>query len=428
MNKNIIVGAAFFSWGETHRMVGICEELCKRGYHIIFLGEGKYDGLLKGKPFERIIPGTDKEWYTEERIEKMLDMDNCTGNYATYEELKAQVVEEARIMKLYNPVAALIGYRTTFSISARMAKVPLISCMSTVVSSRYIENNITELPEDSPLNLYFSKDKLNDKKYEKYFLKHLKEMANIYNRLSKNWNIINKEFNLPLFENEFSIYGGDLNLMTDARELFNSNVTENETFKFCGPIIYHNLNDLPECAKVYNKGDRKTVFVSVGSSGKEQILKKVLGILKKYDYDYFIASPGIVSEEYMKEFTSNFHFEKNVPLISMMNLCDISIISGGQGTLYSAMLSGKPMIAIPMFMEQQYNIQNVLSQYNCGIMLKRKDISEESIEAALNDILSDSSYQENMQTVRNIVEKYYYDPNYYAEKVSVELIEQFLDN
>ena len=57
--KTIIVASALYNWGETHRMVGIGEELEKRGYKVVYLGEGKYDFMVDEAKFERAkVPGS----------------------------------------------------------------------------------------------------------------------------------------------------------------------------------------------------------------------------------------------------------------------------------------------------------------------------------------------------------------------------------
>ncbi len=131
--KTIIVASALYNWGETHRMVGIGEELKKRGYRIVYLGEGKYDHMVDETDFERVkVPG-DEEWFTPERIKKMMDIDTYVNNYATADEILKTVKAEVEVMKKYNPVMVVTGYRTTLSISARVLKVPLVWVLSSVV-------------------------------------------------------------------------------------------------------------------------------------------------------------------------------------------------------------------------------------------------------------------------------------------------------
>ena len=52
------------------------------------MGEGEYDYLLKNTNFHRIYVKEDKRWYTDERKEKLMQMDIYGNNYCTEDELR----------------------------------------------------------------------------------------------------------------------------------------------------------------------------------------------------------------------------------------------------------------------------------------------------------------------------------------------------
>ena len=289
--KTIIVASALYNWGETHRMVGIGEELEKRGYKVVYLGEGKYDFMVDEAKFERAkVPG-DEEWFTPERIEKMMDMDTYVNNYATAEEINRTVSAEVEVMKKYNPVMVVTGYRTTLSISARILKVPLVWVLSSVVSKNFFLRKIDSLPENSILNRYFDKNKMNQNK--EVMLDFVKKMFSIYNESSAEWNKVNEMYGLKKFESDLDIFEGELNIASDPPEFGE----KGDGYKYCGPIFHKKKIEMPEVTADMDEKPKKKIFIVMGSSGTSEDFERVLKALKDLDYEYYISTTRMTDDE-----------------------------------------------------------------------------------------------------------------------------------
>lgn len=428
-NKGIIlIGSAMFNWSETQRMTGLGLELYNRGYYIVFIGKGKYDYLLNENPFERKYIEADDWWFTKDRVIKMMDIGRYGNNYASLEEIEEMIAQEVTLIKEVKPLIMITGYRTTFKVSAQMAGISLVWCLSAVVSPMYFEQGLANIPEQQMLYIEnFMKKNRPEENRQEIYKKLTKKYVLTRNKTSVEWNQYLMNHNLPVFQCDLDMFKGELNLMSDAEELFPTIPANLPDYKFCGPILAKENIPMPECVLHHKKKKgKKVVFMVMGSSGEKKVFLQVLRSMKETDYDVFVATVGIISEEETKEFPSNFYFAEKYPLIEMMKYADAAIIHGGQGTVYSTILGAKPFVGIPMFNEQQYNLENLIRTARCGIILLKNQVEEKSMKKALDDIMTKKEYAENMRRMNRKISRYYYDKAWDANVSAVNHIESLL--
>lgn len=422
--KYILVGSALFNWCETQRMIEIADELSLRGYKIVFLGQGTYDFLLDGKDYIREVTEYDSEWYTPERIAMMLGMDRYGNNYATLHEVESIISAEIDIIKKYSPVAILTGYRMSLTVSAKLCGIPIIWSLSATLSKIYLQSvalnasKVNSVKRDSKLSYNDIRALFEDKIACDRLLGECKT-SNVWNTFLKN----NKC--LP-FSCDLDIYTGDLNLMSDACELF-PDLAETENYKFIGPILNNQYIKMPEAVNEIMKKNngRKKVLISIGSSGKKEYFKQILKSTLDFDCDFFVSVVGILSDEEICDYPDNYCFCEKFPLIEIAELCDAAIIQGGQGTLY-AVLAGKcPFVSLPATFEQRQNVENILKHRKCGELLRSFSVNEKNIKTALASLLSSDEYKEETVKASESINKYFADRKY-SSVMAANYIEEML--
>lgn len=427
--KNILVGSAFFNWSETQRMIEFSKELYRRGYTIIYLGKGKYDFLLESLPFIREILEEDEQWYTKNRINKLLQMDKFGNAYATAEEIDSVVSAELRLMEQYKPVLVMTGYRMTLTISSRISDIPLVWCLSTVVSCMYFDKVLSVGKEQ--VDYKKKKNLLKNENYQKVHSLYLDILTR--KRIAKScatsgeWNKCLKMHQKKPFSCDMDLFVGNLNLMTDAKEFFPEIEEVKGRYQFCGPIFNSEMISMPAAVKEHKareEKNRKKVLISLGSAYVQKNLKLILDAVSELDYDFFITSFDY-QEEVM--YPENFHFCEKFPLIEIAEYCDACIIQGGQGTLYSVIMGKCPFLVIPAFYEQRHNAENLLKYAKCGEVLYSYQLKKENITASVQRIVEVKSYQEEIITIHKVVEKYYSVNELRAECLAADAIEGLLD-
>lgn len=255
--KYILVGSALFNWSETQRMIEIADELTKRGFQIVFIGDGKYDFLLNNKQFIRESIIEDKIWYTEDRISKMLEMDVYGNNYASVEEINSIVSAEINLIQKYNPVLILTGYRMSLSVSAKITRIPIVWCLSATLSKMYL-SKIMEIADNACSNKKLISE------YRDIRVQYENKLACsrlLYScKTSQTWNEVLTRYGTEPFVSDLDIYTGDLNLMSDPKELF-KNIMETSAYHFIGPIMNNEIIKMPvNVEKVLNKNNGRKKY------------------------------------------------------------------------------------------------------------------------------------------------------------------------
>lgn len=423
--KLALIAPAMFNWSETQRMVNIALSLKSLGFKIIFLGDGRYSDTVDQHNFLRLSLNNDKAWFTSLRIQKMLNIDRYGNNYATASEIFNIVNAEIQLIDLLNPHVIVTGYRTTLSISARATNVPLVWCLSAVITPMYFCSGLASYPQNMKMHTFLKNFKSEEIK-QQYIQKFLNLSVKSICATSKEWNKVLKKLNLPLFKSDMDVFTGDLNLMTDAAEIFPECFQNVDQYKFCGPLFNKPHIVLPDCVAHIQDNKKLSILVVLGSSGHRDIFIKILNSLLGLNANIYIAKVGILTKEDESQYPENFHFCEAFPLVETMRRMDLCIIHGGQGTMYDNIISGKPFIGVPMFNEQQFNLENIC-RFGVGKVIYQKDINEKNMIMAINEIIKDKRYAENMATLKSMLSKYYYDKKYDASVIAAQYIEDFLD-
>lgn len=409
------MAAAAYNLAESHRMAQIGEALKQFGMEIFTLGKGRYEMLLQESGTYLTLP-EDEMWYTPERIEKLMNMDEYGNDYCTQEELQRMIEAERKLLEKVKPAFVVTGYRTTLSISCKSMGIPLVWVLSAVISKPYFEQGLAEMPWRHSVG--YIKNIQDLQKQNQYYSR----LALKNTGTSKIWIQVQKELGVAPFRSDLDIYGGDFNLMSDAKELFPKLQNLPENYQFCGPLFMYKKIDMPQCVKDYKDTGKRKIFVSMGSSGEKEILLKVLRGLQGLEIDVFVAATSILAEEDVAEFGKEFFFAESFPHKEIAEWVDLSVIHGGQGTVYTSLLAGKPFIGIPMFSEQQYNLGN-LEKTGCMVRMKEEELTRENLQAQILKMLEEPFWRENAVKMREQILPYYKE-NYHhgAYKVAEKIL------
>lgn len=423
--KPVLFGCAMFNWSETQRMVELAKALAQRGYPIVFLGDGKYARLLEGLPFQRVILPEDADWFTPARVEKMLDMGTYGNNYATAAEISRVVDAELAVIQNVQPGLIVTGYRMTLSASARIARVKLAWCLSAVVSGLYLEQ---EVASGVAALEKLSKQERKALPYEQvrawYGDKLMLSRAMAGCATSQQWNLCLQKHGAAPLRRDMELFEGDLNLMSDARELF-PQLCEDASHAFIGPIFNPEHFALPPQMEqaLHAPSGRKKVLVSVGSGGKRTNLQAALQALLESDCEVYASTIGTMTAEEMAAYPDRFHFCEAFSLVEVARCCDAAIIQAGQGTLYAIALAGRPFVSLPSTFEQRHNIDNLLRHFACGIAVPTYAVTVPNLSGALHRILTEPSFAESAEALRQVLLPYAEDTARHAEQTAADLLE-----
>ncbi len=242
------------------------------------------------------------------------------------------------------------------------------------------------------------------------------------------WNRVMKKRSIPGFKTMLGGFKGDYNLMSDAPELYPEFEEMPPYYGFCGPLLPDMNIKMPASMKKFRKKkNRPVVFLSMGSSGDPEIFKKIIYSFKGRPYDVFAAATTIIKRDELAFVPDNVIIEDFFPAIELTGLSDVAVIHGGQGTVYTTILGGAPFVGVPMFNEQQWNLE-IAARNGCGIIIPRPKFDAENVQKAIAEILANSDYKKNMADLQEKIKKYAAGSKFYPPKTAVEKITDFLDN
>jgi len=390
----------FFSMGETLPHIKIATLFKKSGYDIVFFSHGgKFEQLSKSFELIQLSPLSWIEARKEREktqfdplknfsMERLMFYPYLVSNNESYVSEEIQVFMDADIDVL------ICSFNPTVSISARAAKIPLFMLQSGTATIPFMKTGGVSFPENYE-NLFTSllPQKLKNR-IARWFLLHNKLLV-------KNFNTIASKYHTPSFQTIHDILKGDYNLVCDDIKFLGIEPTEEYPLdRFIGPIfggLSETTEGLDEDIKKHLNNDKKSLFVTLGSTLDDELFLSIVNTLNTTEYNIIILDP-FHEKRHLSDIHENILFKTfiNSPR-KLHEQVDLSIIHGGRGTVYTVAYSGKPAIGIPYYMEHQYNL-DILVSHGMAIRLSKRNFSPTKLIEAIDHIFTEyDSFLQNAQ-------------------------------
>jgi len=381
-----------FNLAETGRAILVAKEFKKMGGKpIIFTHGGQYDYLPREMGFKTIKI---KPFFTEEISKEIVSINRKEKKGIPYTEdfLRKAVKEEVKTFRETKIKALVTFVNLPSSISTKVLDVLHINiCPGSgnfyLSIPDYFENTFTRLlPQKIKvpiLNLIFGKTKSN---------------------VIKPFNKIAREYNIKSFRNSYDLIRGDVTLATNFNEFLDifPNQKEFPDKNYVGIILLENLfqdifpikekNEIEKEIDKHISKKEKSIFLTMGSSGDKDLFTEFLRELNKTKYRVVVLRGNILKESELPSLNENILVKKFVPSTAKIhNNVDLSIIHGGQGTVYTAAYAAKPIIGIPMQFEQHLHLEKMVG-HGAGLMLSKKFYKKNDLLNAIDRIFENYDY------------------------------------
>lgn len=381
MKETIVFAPATFNFGETTRMLEVANYL-KDEFNCVFFGfSTKYSQMIidAGFTWELLSPVL-----THEQEELLIKVDQMKSikNPFTYAVVSQRVKSELIYLNKMLPKIIITGTNLTIFLSARIQNLPLVYIKPYALSRPNLRQETTQPP--SVLNKKFLPTN--------WLWKNLSKIL-----LNSTWKPYGfrktaKDYQLELPKHTLNLFDGDENLITTHPLFANPKYFPNN-YHSVGPIFAHLGNEIPEdISKIIDearsKGE-KIIYFAMGSSSNKKLIIKMLTILESLNY--LVLTPVksyFPNEESIPPFNKNIYLTNLLPAHLVSPLVDFSIIHGGEGTVQTACLSGKPFIGVGLQYEQETNIHNC-KMFGNAAELKINSITKNHMEAAISFVESE---------------------------------------
>lgn len=357
-----------FDLAETTRMVNIALALRELGEYepILFSHGGHYESVITRHDLIYIPV---KPLFTQKEIDhfwRLDTMETIWGDIFSRSFLKDQVVHEMEVFRKTEIEMVVTGFNLPCDLSARAVGVPLVWVIPATAVRLYMESGRASFPDALERRMLSIVPQTWKDHFYTWMMRRPDFWVKPFTQVAKDIGIE------PVADTMWDLWEGDHTLLSDLLEFIDL-PDDVEVIKenFTGPLLGNLEMDLePEIEAHLSKSDR-SIFFAMGSSGQKELFLRVLEALGQTDYPVVAAYTTILDEADLPQVAPNIMLRKLVPAEPVSKLAALSIIHGGQGTVYTAAYSGRPAIGIPMQFEQQYNLDCLLTHHGCGIRLSR---------------------------------------------------------
>jgi UDP:flavonoid glycosyltransferase YjiC (YdhE family) len=135
--------------------------------------------------------------------------------------------------------------------------------------------------------------------------------------------------------------------------------------------------------------DRPVVYVTLGSSGRSDLLPLVLKALADSPVTVIAATAGRVT---VADVPANAFVADYLPGEAAAKRADVVVCNGGSPTTQQALAAGKPVIGLASNLDQFRNMQAIERQ-GAGVLLRSGRIIGQELRSAVETIRTTPSYQ-----------------------------------
>jgi UDP:flavonoid glycosyltransferase YjiC (YdhE family) len=396
MRPKLLFAAATFNLAETTRMIEVARA-CVDHFRSEFMGYGgEFVSLIEaaGFPFHLLQPEL-----TAEKIEYLWKVDRLEtyGQPFSEAELQQRVRSELDLYDRLSPNAIVMGSVLSASISARVARIPLVNIVPFPLTRPYLKAGLTVFPDlpQVPVVRWIPGRWINT--LINRFLLYVPLMMGNFSKVARS-------YGFGSFPSFIGVWEGDYNLVTDLPMLTGvPNLPAN--WAYVGPIFAHLQEPIPEeVLALAEKRDRALVYFAMGSSGNSEVVKTVLESFAGLPVQV-IAPVKAHLEKIEAHVPDNVLVTDWLPAHRVNPLVDLAVIHGGQGTVQTALSSGTPFLGVGMQPEQDINIEFAV-RWGSAIRIPKKRVTTQAVREAILKLLGDEHARQRARELQAEYERW----------------------
>lgn len=295
------------------------------------------------------------------------------------ETLTRYVEDDLALLDRVKPDLVVGDFRLSLAVSAPLRRIPYAAVVNAYWSPcAKIDYPVPDLPMTRLLGEALAQ-RLFDAVRPLAFALHARPL----NQVRRKYGLLSLG---PDLRNAYS--WGDYTLYADLPELVPiPRLPENH--RYLGPVLWSTKTPLPDWWDKLPE-DKPVAFVSLGSSGRADLLPVALRALSRLPLSVIAATAGKVA---LADVPENAHVADFLPVDIASRRAQLVICNGGSLSSYQALACGVPVIGVCSNMDQLLNM-NAIERLGCGILLRATMLSSSDLIHAVATLLNNSSYAE----------------------------------
>ncbi len=290
------------------------------------------------------------------------------------------IEDEIRLLREIRPDVVVGDFRPSLGISAVSESVPYV-CIVNAVWTRYYGVRL-EPPETwLPVRVL-----------GKRILKALQPLAepHVFAFYARPFDKVRRRYGLdPLRDIRECMCSPGLNILPDSEELFPCRSLPDD-YRYTGPILWEpEVPDPPWMNRLDSSAE--TAYLTMGSTGPiEQISRIAAQLLDQGMQVICTTSTG--SPEMWPD-RDRFFGIRYAPGGKLCERADVVVCHAGNGTIYQALSRGTPLVGIPEFHDQEFNMQRI-EELGLGLRARMGRRLAEEVVACVERVRSEESFSE----------------------------------
>ncbi len=352
------------------RIAALAKTLDASRYDVVVASDPRYADLEPslGCPFHAMssIPSAEFERALS-KGQPLYDV----GTLARY------VEDDLALLDRLRPDLVVGDFRLSLAVSAPLRQIPYAALVNAYWSPYAdIGYPVPDLPMTRILGVAVSQ-KLFDLARPFAFALHARPL-----------NLVRRRYGLPALGHDLrTAYSwGDYTLYADAPGMVPMRPLP-ASHRHIGPVLWSAQSPLPEW---WNRlpGDRPVITLTLGSSGRADLLPMVLSALSGLPVTVIVATAGKID---LSALPANAYAAAYLPLDQAVARSRLVICNGGSLTGYQALSAGVPVVGICANMDQLLNMKG-LERAGAGLMLRAARLRPGRVRQAALKLLEEPAY------------------------------------
>ena len=172
--------------------------------------------------------------------------------------------------------------------------------------------------------------------------------------------------------------------------------------RYIGPVLWSPASNIPSWWDDIDKS-RPVIYVSMGSSGRVELLPSVLEALAELPVTVIATTAGRTK---LASVPDNALVSEYIPGDRAAEMASLVVCNGGSLTTYQAMSHGTPILGIVSNLDQHLNM-SYLVRAGIGVVLRSEKADVEHIRMAVERVLDESHYKDTANKAQRVVQDYH---------------------
>jgi UDP:flavonoid glycosyltransferase YjiC (YdhE family) len=387
---------------ETTRMLEIHRALRERGAAVRMATHGGvHENLLRAAGVEYDVVG---QPMSAERsaafVRSAIGVGPVDQSMYTDEELRSYVLAEADYFSVNRVTVAATGFTLTALLSTRLAGIPLVTEHAGNFVPPVFERGLLPTPSNLPRLLGGPLPRWVINRA----IPRLRYHCAGFNRIAAELGVEGVP-SLP------ALLLGDLTLVPEIPQVAGvsspdmaawsprgtSGYRQGTTLRSTGPLYAHLDIPLPERVALFLDPPGPVIYVALTSTGPE-LIRDVIGALAGVDARILVAATvhdlaDLASDRVMVESVLPSHL--------VMPHVDLAVVTGGQGSMQTAMASGTPTLGIPLQPEQDLNVV-LLERHGAAHRIPPRRAGTPKLATLARRMLADDRYRQAARRIQRL--------------------------